>query len=101
MPASTRHYWAAVNAGRAPDPLIEFEVMDPFHEPDLNGELAGGKVYRRGPKEFVRLTADQARFYLDSGSIAPVAAEEQPMSLKPAQQAAGLFQPAPEEEPKP
>ena len=99
MPASTRHYWAAVNAGRPPDPLVEFEVLDPNHEPDLNGELAGGKVYRRGAKEYVRLTVDQARFYLDSGSIQPVAAEEQPMSLRPAQQAAGLL--PPEEEPKP
>lgn len=59
-------------AGRPPDPLFEYQVLDPFHEPDLNGELAGGKVYKRSGKEFVKLTADQARFYLDSGSIAPV-----------------------------
>ena len=58
--------------GRPPDPLIEYEVLDPMHEPDLNGELAGGKVYKKSGKEYVKLTADQARFYLDSGSIAPV-----------------------------
>jgi len=59
-------------AGRPSDPLIEYEVMDPNHEPDLNGELAGGKVYKKGGKQFVRLTEDQARFYLDSGSIQAV-----------------------------
>jgi hypothetical protein len=80
------------------NPLVEFEVLDPNHEPDLNGELAGGKVYKRGLKQYVRLTVDQARFYLDSGSIAPVAAEQQPMSLKRAQVAAGMHPP---EEPKP
>jgi hypothetical protein len=100
MPFAPRHEFLAREAGRPPDPLIEFEVLDPHHEPDLNGELAGGKVYKRGVKQFVRLTAEQARFYLDSGSIAPVAAEEQPMSLKPAQIAAGMH-PPPEEEPKP
>jgi hypothetical protein len=57
---------------RPADPLIEYQVLDPMHEPDLNGELAGGKVYKRSGKEFVKLTAEQARFYLDSGSIAPV-----------------------------
>jgi hypothetical protein len=57
---------------RPPDPLIEYQVLDPMHEPDLNGELAGGKVYKKSGKEFVKLTAEQARFYLDSGSIAPV-----------------------------
>jgi hypothetical protein len=69
-------------------PLIEFEVLDPAHEPDMNGELAGGKVYKRGGKQYVRLTAEQARFYLDSGTVQPVKHEEQPMSLRPALDAA-------------
>jgi hypothetical protein len=69
MPYAQRHHYAARMAGRAPDPLIEYEVMDPTHQPDLNGELAGGKVYLREGKQFVKLTEDQARFYLDSGSI--------------------------------
>ena len=98
---SNRHIYNAMNAARQPDPLIEYQVMDPYHQPDLNGELAGGKVYRRGGKEFVRLTAEQARFYLDSGSIQPVVAEQQPMSLRMAQQAAGVELPStPTEAPK-
>ena len=95
---SNRHIYNAQTAPRQPDPLIEYEVMDPYHEPDLNGELAGGKVYKRGGKEFVRLTADQAKFYLDSGSLQPVPPAEQPMSLKPALMKAGLMPP---DEPKP
>jgi hypothetical protein len=70
---STRQAWLAKEAGRKPDPLIEYEVLDPHHKPDLNGELAGGKVYRKLGKEYVMLTEQQARFYLDSGSIQPVA----------------------------
>lgn len=69
MPEAPRHHYAAAQAVRPQDPLYEYEVLDPNHQPDLNGELAGGKVYRRGAKEFVRLTEEQARFYLDSGSI--------------------------------
>jgi hypothetical protein len=59
---------------RPADPLLEYEVLDPMHEPDLNGELAGGKVYKKSGKEFVKLTEEQARFYLDSGSIKKVEA---------------------------
>ena len=69
---STRQAYLARQAGRTPDPLVEYEVLDPNHKPDLNGELAGGKVYRKAGKEFVKLTEEQARFYLDSGSIKPV-----------------------------
>ena len=66
---SSRNAYLAKEQGRKPDPLIEYEVLDPHHKPDLNGELAGGKVYRKGGKEFVMLTESQARFYLDSASI--------------------------------
>lgn len=69
---SNRIAFAMRQAGRPPDPLIEYEVLDPNHQPDLNGELAGGVVYTRSGKQFVRLTEEQARFYLDSGSIQPV-----------------------------
>lgn len=71
---SNRIKFFAQNMGRPPDPLIEYEVLDPMHEPDLNGELAGGKVYKKSGKEYVKLTEDQARFYLDSGSIQAVPA---------------------------
>jgi hypothetical protein len=74
---STRQAYLAKQAGLQPAPLIEYEVIDPYHKPDLNGELAGGKVYKRAGKQYVELTAQQARFYLDSGSIKPVA-DEQP-----------------------
>jgi hypothetical protein len=99
MPFSIRRQWENQSAP-ALNPLIEFEVLDPSHQPDLNGELAGGKVYKRGGKQYVRLTADQARFYMDSGSIGPVPHENQPMSLKAAQVMAGMVPPPPEE-PKP
>jgi hypothetical protein len=58
---------------KKPAPMFEYEVIDPHHKPDLNGELAGGKVYRRKGKEYVMLTAAQAQFYLDSGGIQAVA----------------------------
>ena len=69
---SNRIKYAVQQAGRPPDPLVEYQVMDPNHEPDLNGELAGGKVYNKSGKQYVKLTEDQARFYLDSGSIIAV-----------------------------
>jgi hypothetical protein len=69
MAVSIRRQNLARAAGRPPDVFKEYEVLDPHHKPDLNGELAGGKVYKRGGKEFVQLTEDQARFYLDSGGI--------------------------------
>jgi hypothetical protein len=73
---STRQQYLAKQAGQQPAPLVEFEVIDPYHKPDLNGELAGGKVYKRQGKQYVMLTEDQARFYLDGGSIQPVAPKQ-------------------------
>lgn len=72
---SNRIVYGIKQAGRPPDTLIKYEVLDPNHEPDLNGELAGGKVYLENGKQFVKLTEEQARFYLDSGSIQVVAEE--------------------------
>jgi hypothetical protein len=69
---STRNAFLKRQDGRQADQLFEYEVLDPNHKPDLNGELAGGKVYRKLNKEFVMLTEAQARFYLDSGGIKPV-----------------------------
>ena len=69
---STRQANLTRGAGRAPDPLVEYEVIDPDHKPDLNGELAGGKVFSRQGKQFVQLTEAQARFYLDGGAIRAV-----------------------------
>lgn len=84
---SNRIAFGARRAGPGPDPLIEYEVLDKTHVPDLNGELAGGQVYVRSGKQFVRLTADQARFYLDSASIQPVVVpqEEAQPDKKPQQ----------------
>ena len=73
---STRQAFLAKQQGRQPDALVEYEVIDPYHKPDLNGELAGGKVYKRAGKQFVELTEAQARFYLDGGSIQPVTTEQ-------------------------
>ena len=69
MAVSQRHLYMQQQAAKVPAPLYEYEVLDPYHQPDLNGELAGGKVYRRQGKEFVMLTEAQAQFYLDSASI--------------------------------
>ena len=68
---SQRQQYIAKQAGPPILPLVEYEVIDPNHKPDLNGELAGGKVYRKGNKQYVMLTEAQARFYLDSASIQP------------------------------
>jgi hypothetical protein len=72
MAQSTRQAYLKKEAGRVPDPMSEYEVTDPNHKPDLNGQLAGGRVYTRMGKQYVKLTDDQARFYLDSGSIKAV-----------------------------
>ena len=72
---STRQSWLARQATKQPAPLKEYEVIDPHHKPDLNGELAGGKVYARGGKQLVQLTEAQARFYLDSGGIQEIGKE--------------------------
>jgi hypothetical protein len=53
-------------------PTSDYEILDPAHRPDLKGEFAGAKVFREGTKQFVSLTESQAKFYLDSGAIAPV-----------------------------
>ena len=61
-----------------------YEITDPFHKPDLNGEFAGAKVKSEGGKQIVRLTKAQAQFYLDQGAI--VAAVEEtahPQAKKP------------------
>lgn len=73
---NNRQAYLAKQAGNQPAPLIEYEVLDPSHKPDLNGELAGGKVYRKQGKEYVQLTEAQARFYLDSGSLKPVETQQ-------------------------
>ena len=44
---STRQAYLSREAGRTADQLVEYEVTDPNHKPDLNGELAGGKVFRK------------------------------------------------------
>jgi hypothetical protein len=73
---SARQAWLVREQGRVPAPLKEYEVLDPHHKPDLNGELAGGKVYRKAGKEYVMLTEEQARFYLDSASIKAVETQQ-------------------------
>jgi hypothetical protein len=47
----------------------EYQITHPTHKPDLRGEFAGVKVYRRGGKQFVKLSPAQAKFYLDQGAI--------------------------------
>lgn len=51
----------------------EYVILDPSHRVDLRGEFAGVKVVVKNGHQTVRLTESAARFYLDSGSIAPLA----------------------------
>jgi hypothetical protein len=67
-----RHHHAARLAARQPPSTHEYEILDPSHQPDLRGELAGGKVFHRSGKQFVRLSEAQAKFYEDSGSLQKV-----------------------------
>jgi hypothetical protein len=72
MPVSNRHKYAARKSVPLATPTRDYEILDPGHRPDLKGEFAGAKVQRRDNKQVVALTDSQAKFYLDSGSIAPL-----------------------------
>lgn len=72
MPVSLTRQYLDRQKEKQPAPLKEYEVLDPHHKPDLNGELAGGKVYTKSGRQYVMLTEQQAQFYLDSGGIQPV-----------------------------
>lgn len=74
MAKAIRHQHAARQAAKnaGPPPTSEYEILDPNHRPDLRGHFAGQRVYTRGGKQYVRLNDQQAKFYLDSGSIAKV-----------------------------
>lgn len=78
-----RHHHAARLAAKQPPSTHEYEILDPMHRPDLRGEFAGGKVYHRGGKQFVRLTEAQAKFYEDSGSVQKVEHHRPPQSPSP------------------
>jgi len=70
---SHRHRRAARKLGAAMGPQTrKYEIIAPNHRPDLRGEFAGGKVYFDGGKQYVNLTDQQARFYLDQGALQPV-----------------------------
>jgi hypothetical protein len=69
MPKSYRHTRAARQAGNPAPEKALYEIIDPNHKPDLNGELAGAKVQLENGKQRVALTAAQARFYLDQGVL--------------------------------
>ena len=69
MAKAHRHTRAARLVGRPADEKLTYEITDPAHTPDLHGEFAGGKVESSGGKQRVRLTAAQAQFYLDQGTL--------------------------------
>jgi hypothetical protein len=56
----------------------EYVITDPHHHPDLRGEFANAKVYRRGEHQLVRLTPAQAKFYIDQGGLEPLTPAEAP-----------------------
>jgi hypothetical protein len=74
MPKSVRHHNAARKAKAAQGPVrTAYKITDPNHMPDLKGEFAGVKVKQQGGAQVVLLTPSQAKFYLDSGAIEPLA----------------------------
>lgn len=73
MPVSIREQRLAKQAAALiKDQTAEYVILDPAHHPDLKGEFAASRVYRRGDKQLVSLTPAQARFYLDQGGIEPL-----------------------------
>ncbi len=56
---------------RGPE-TAEYVITDPHHHPDLRGEFAGSRVYRRGEQQLVRLTPAQAKFHIDQGGLEPL-----------------------------
>ena len=69
MPVSNRNQFIARNTPPEAQAAFEYEITDPHHAPDLNGEFAGGKVYRKNGKQCVRVTAAHAKFYVDQGAL--------------------------------
>lgn len=77
---SHRHNRAMRNAVATPE-RKPFFITDPSHQPDLKGEFGGVKVNRIDGKQVVHLTEKTARFYLDSGAVAPH--EDAPQQRRP------------------
>jgi len=72
MPYAPRYARAASRSGTPViDDTQEYEILDPAHQADSKGELGGAAVYWRGGKQYVRMTPDHAKFYLDSNSLKP------------------------------
>ena len=84
MPFAHRHHRAARKAGPVAPETFLYEIVDSNHMPDLRGEFAGVKVQRHGAKQVVRLTAEQAKFYLDGGGLKKMADEEVTEEVAPA-----------------
>jgi hypothetical protein len=71
---SHRHRRAALKSAAVRGPELKpYVILDASHRPDLRGEFGGVKVKKLpNGKQVVHLTDKTARFYLDSGSIAPM-----------------------------
>lgn len=69
---SHRHRRAALKNGKAGPVMKAYVILDPAHRPDLRGEFGGVKVKKLHGKHVVHLSEKTARFYMDSGSIAPM-----------------------------
>lgn len=76
MPKAHRHKRMAMRAPRPVAPRLAYRITDPHHKPDLRGQFGGIKVDRHGPHQVVRMTAKQARFFLDQGALEPMAPPE-------------------------
>lgn len=68
MPVSIRRQ-KELDAAREAAPFREYRIVDPYHTPDLRGELGGCKVYRVGGEQRVKMPDATARFYLDQGAV--------------------------------
>jgi hypothetical protein len=72
MPVAHRHHRAAKRlTARPQSEMVEYEILDPHHRPDLNGHaLSGSKSYWRDGKQYVMLSPKAAQFYVTGGVLA-------------------------------
>lgn len=78
-PKHPLHGYRNRDVPKGPD-RFTYVIVDPHHTPDLNSQLGGGKIFLKDGQQCVRLTANQARFYVDAGSLklASDVAKQQP-----------------------
>lgn len=82
-----RHRRAALKAGPAPVQSYEYKFTDPNFRPDLTRGIGGQVTYRHGADHRVRLTVQQARFWVDQGRLERVNPPQEGEDFSPHEQA--------------